>query len=104
MKLIEDTILNIQDLDKKKIIEKVVITVNMQEQKRWNMPVPDLTELELGVLQGIIEGRNSDEIKIAIKQNDPKDSYHSVVHRLRRKLDAFTLAHAVYKAVKLGLV
>jgi len=104
MKEVSDSILDIEEIDKKKIIEKIIATVSMVECKRRNMPDPQLTELELGVLKGISEGRNLDEIQSAIKLNNPNDSYHRVVHRLMKKLDSFTLAHAVYKAVKLDLV
>jgi len=94
----------IEEIYEQKAIEKAIDAVGKHEQKRRSMPDPKLTEFELGVLKGIIEGRNSDEIQVAIKLINPNDSYTGVVHRLRRKFDAFTLAHAVYKAAKLGIV
>ena len=105
MEVVTKSIQAIEEIDEQKLIEKVVITVNMLEYQRRNMDMPvKLTELELGVLQGLVEGRSFKEIQVAIKLHDPKYSYNSVMHRLKKKLDAFTLTHAVYKAVKLGLV
>lgn len=90
---------------KKEIIEKAIIKVNKKELKRRNMPMPvELTEIEHDFLLGLIEGRNHKELQAGIKLNNQRDSYNAVLYRLRKKLDALTLSHVVYKAVKLGLV
>ena len=104
MKVKKKVIKSTEKNDNQEVIEKAVVAVNRQEDKRWNMLMPELTELEYNVLLGLVEGRSIHEIRVGIKLSNPKDSYNTVVKRLQRKLNAFTLAHAVYKAVKLGLV
>lgn len=94
-----------ENADGQGIIEKSFIKVNRQEYKRRNMLMPvKLTEIEYNVLLGLVEGRSYYELESGIKLNNPKDSYSIIEDRLKIKFEAFTLAHVVYKAVKLGLV
>ena len=55
-------------------------------------------------MKGIAEGRNFDELDNAIKFYAKNDSYHSLVKRLLRKFEAFTLAHVVCKAILSGIL
>ena len=87
------------------IIEKAVISVDKEEHKRRNVLMPvELTELEFNVLLGLMEGRSYYEIQVGVKLINPKDSYGRVIERLKKKFDAFTPSHVVYKAIKMGLV
>lgn len=70
--------------------------------------MPELTELEGCVLAAIADGRVKKELEDAINlyatKHDYKDSYNAIVRRLMTKFDAFTLAHVIYKAMKVGII
>ena len=76
----------------------------IEEIERKSCPKVKLTNIELEALIGISQGRNRTEVEAAIKSINNTDSYASLVTRLFRKFEAFSLAHVVYKAVKMGII
>ncbi len=93
-----------EDIKQFTCMEKVSKNITEIERKRYSLPDPNLTDLEFEILQGIAEGRSFDEMQNAIKLHSTNDSYNAVVKRLLRKFEAFTLAHVVFKAIKIGLL
>ena len=88
----------------KNYIENALTEIEEIERKRKSCPKVELTNIELEALIGISQGRNRTEVEAAIKSINNADSYASLVTRLFRKFEAFTLAHVVYKAVKMGII
>ena len=90
-------------------IENSLNEISEIERKRRSCPDVKLTDVEFEVLVGIAQGRNKAEINKAIElvgEKIPycKDSYNAVMVRLFKKFEAFTLAHVVYKAMKMGIL
>lgn len=105
MKVKKEAIKSTEKSDRQGIYEKAVSAVDKEEYKRRNMLIPvELTELEFNVLLGLVEGRSYYEMQTGIRLINPKDSYGRVIERLKKKFDAFTPSHVVYKAIKMGLV
>lgn len=88
----------------KDYIDKVLKQIEEKEHQRQSLPKPELTDLEFEVLVGISQGRSNEEINNAIKKYEEKTCYSAVVRKLFRKFEAFTIAHVIYKAMKVGLL
>lgn len=88
----------------KDYIDKVLRQMTEKEHQRHSLPKPELSDLEFEVLVGISQGRSSEEIDNAIKKYEEQTCYNSIVRKLFKKFEAFTIAHVVYKAMKVGLL
>lgn len=67
-----------------------------------------MTELEQSVLMAISDGRVKKEmdgiIRFMAEREHKVESYYSVTRSLMKKFDAFTIAHVIYKAMKVGII
>lgn len=87
----------------KSFIDEANQKINEIERKRYSLPDINLTDTEIEVLKAIVQGRNRNEMDAALHANN-LSSYNSYVYKLMDKFEAFTLAHVVYKAMKMGII
>ncbi len=89
-------------------LKKLVNALEKEDRMRRRYPEPELTLIEANVLAAIADGRVKKELETAINlyaaKHDYKDSYNAIVRRLMAKFEAFTIAHVVYKAMKVGII
>jgi len=95
-------------------IEKAYIRNIIKEIEKINttrnkfIDTPNLSNLEFETLIAIANGKTKEEIEIGIKNHNMKyyytDSYTALTKRILKKLEARTLAHAIYKAMKNNII
>jgi len=92
----------------KMTFDRYVKELDKEYKKRFTYPTPELSELELLILSAVAHGWTKYDLEPAIKtyaaEHNHKDSYNSISARLMNKFQAYTLAHAVYKAIKAGIL
>lgn len=85
-------------------LEDSIKRISEIETRRHSLLKPQLTEVELGVLIGLAQGRQHTEINRAIKLISRKDTYNSVTQRLLHKFEASSFPHLIYKAISSGVL
>ncbi len=82
--------------------------LNERERMRHSKPRLKLSLIEVQVLLELAQGRSDKELDGIIKHYDVQGelcgSYTDIVKRLMKKFEAFTIAHLVYKAMKMGII
>lgn len=86
------------------ISESIIKNIRQEEGKRHSFPNVELSEIELDVLNGIAQGRSVKEITASLKLRNKYYTFYSVSNIILNKLEAFTLPHAVSKAIRMGLI
>ena len=69
-----------------------------------SLPDVILENLEIELLKALANGKNLQEINSIIKIYSKTETFNSISMRLLEKLEAFTLAHAVLKVIKMGIL
>ena len=87
-----------------KTTKDVIKNMKKEENSRFNLPKVKLSEFEKDILIAIAEGRSTKEINSAIKFYDKNISFHNIICRILNKLEAFTIPHAVTKAILLNKI
>lgn len=100
----ENKKLNLTEQMSKDYIDNAMKKIQDNENKRHSLPNVQLTEVELEILKGIAQGRNSNELNKAIQHNKINTCYNSVIHVLLKKFEAYTIAHVIYKAMKMKIL
>lgn len=92
----------------KKSLAEIVNKISEEERKRFSLPEPELSDIELDVLKEIARGYSRRHlervVKLYAKIHNTIVSYQSITAKLMRKFEAATLAHVVYKAMKTGII
>ena len=87
------------------LIEEVKKAISEEERKRKSLPKIQLNTLEIEFLIGVANGRSTKELNTAIQLcTHGEQTYNTIYNKLLRKLEADTLAHTLYKAMKLGYI
>lgn len=91
-----------------KSITKIINQISEEERKRLSLPEPELSDIEMDILKEIAKGYSRRHlervVKLYAKIHNTLVSYQSITAKLIRKFEATTLAHVVYKAMKIGLI
>lgn len=69
-----------------------------------SLPDVILENLEIELLKALANGKNLKEINNIIKIYSRTETFNSISMELLEKLEAFTLAHAVLKVIKMGIL
>ena len=86
------------------ISEIIIKNIKQKEGKRFSLPKVQLSEIEIEVLKGLAQGRSIKEITVGLKLFNKNYSFFSVAKIILEKLEAFTLPHAIYKAIKMDII
>lgn len=86
------------------ISETIINKIRHEEGKRHSFPNVKLSEMEIDVLDGLANGRSVEEITTGLKLYNRYYTFYSVSKVILNKLEAFTLPHAISKAIKMGLI
>ncbi len=85
------------------ISETVIKNIRQTEGKRYSLPNVKLSDIEIEVLKGLAQGRSIKEITFGLKLFNKHYTFYSVSKIILEKLEAFTLPHAIYKALQMKL-
>ena len=86
------------------VSEAIIKEIRQEEGKRYSLPNVEMSEMELDVLQGLSQGRSIKEITASLKLYNKYYTFYSVSKVILNKLEAFTLPHAISKAIKMKLI
>jgi len=92
-------------LSEESATKKTIYKINSIELMRYNLDIQnELDFLEIGVLEGLLEGRTRHELDVAIKLNNPGDSFQKARSRILKKLNAFNTPMAIRNAFNAGII